>query len=56
VQVGYRVGYLCTTIIVLCGFRTKLSAFGDDFPTKSLTYSKEAELEFQSARAYRVVK
>jgi hypothetical protein len=33
---GRRVGLLCTRIIVLCGFRTKLSAFGDDFPPNRL--------------------
>jgi len=48
VQVGYRGGYLCTRIIALCGFRTKVSAFGDDFLPKSLTHSNDAELELQS--------
>jgi hypothetical protein len=36
---------------VPCGFRTKLFAFGDEFPPKSLTHSNDAELEFQSGRA-----
>jgi hypothetical protein len=35
---------------VLFGFRTKLSAFGDDFPPKSLTHSNDAELELPAPR------
>src|SRR5216683_2796319 len=55
VQVGYRVGYLCTRIVVPCAFQTKLSAFATIFP-KPLTHPNDAELEFQSGRAYRAEK
>jgi hypothetical protein len=37
---------------VLCRFQTKLSIY----PPKSLTHSNDAELEFQSERAYPAVK
>jgi hypothetical protein len=36
--------------------RNAASAFGDNFPPKSLTHSNDAELEFQSRRAYPAVK
>jgi len=42
---------LCTRIVVPCGFQTKLSAFATVFP-KPLTHPNDAELEFQSGRAY----
>jgi len=47
VKVVYRVGSLCARMIELCGFR---------FSIQSLTYSNDAELEFQSRQAYPAAK